>query len=86
MFTILKRIIFNQLKHEKERLFLVYPPSSTIGIVVGEDEVTGEIKFYIGVGSGVDEGADERMILEMGARIHPELLADFFERNGKFKV
>ena len=37
-----------------------------IGMVVGEDEVTGEKKAYIGIGAGGSEAHDSQHILERG--------------------
>jgi len=41
-----------------------------IGIVYGEDEITGERKAYIGTGYGEDEGLDVRIICANGAKFH----------------
>lgn len=43
------------------------------GIVIGEAE-DGKRKAYIGIGDGIDEKADERFILEWGAKLPPDLL------------
>lgn len=37
-----------------------------IGIVVGEEDVTGDRKAYIGVASGANEKADQESILGLG--------------------
>lgn len=37
-----------------------------IGIVVGEDNVTGDRKAYIGIGHGADEKVDTEAILAWG--------------------
>ena len=42
---------------------------STIGIVIGTDEVTGEKKAYIGTGKGFDEDQDAKHISVTGARV-----------------
>lgn len=39
-----------------------------IGIVIGEDEITGERKAYIGVGNGEDEERDSKSIAGTGAK------------------
>ena len=44
------------------------PP--TIGIVIGEDDITKERKAYIGTGAGYDEGADAEKIAETGAPLY----------------
>ena len=41
-----------------------------IGIIVAEDETTGERKAYIGTGDGVDEYADALKITKHGAKLH----------------
>lgn len=46
--------------------------SGIIGIVVGEDDVTGETKAYIGVGTGESAAVDSKRINEWGAKITPE--------------
>lgn len=43
------------------------PESRVIGIVVGEDEVTGKHKAYIGLGAGDNENSDAQQILNHGA-------------------
>ena len=45
-----------------------------IGIVIGEDEITGEKKAYIGVGAGFEEGSDVISISERGAKVSPQIL------------
>ena len=44
---------------------------STLGIIVGEDEITGEAKAYLGTAQGYDEEADAKHILETGAKFYP---------------
>lgn len=41
----------------------------TIGIVSGLDEITGEIKIYIGSAQGYNQSNDEEHILKTGAKI-----------------
>ncbi len=43
----------------------------TLGIVMGEDEVTKERKAYIGVAEGYDEHTDTRIIADTGVKIYP---------------
>lgn len=45
-----------------------------IGIVIGEDEITGERKAYIGVGNGESEERDSKSIAGTGAKFHLETL------------
>lgn len=40
-----------------------------VGIVVGEDEITGEGKAYIGVAAGLDQVADAKHIAQRGAKL-----------------
>lgn len=42
----------------------------TIGIVIGEDEKTGERKAFIGAGHGVNEKEDAVFISSYGAKVH----------------
>jgi hypothetical protein len=44
-----------------------------IGIVMGEDDVTRKRKAYIGVGLGVNEAFDERLIVQNGAKFPAEI-------------
>lgn len=46
-----------------------------IGIVIGEDETTGERKAYIGIASGFHTEMDKRMIAANGAPFTPEIAA-----------
>ena len=41
--------------------------TGTIGVVVGEDNVTKEKKAYIGVAAGFDQDADTKTVMELGA-------------------
>lgn len=45
----------------------------TIGIVYGEDEVTGDKKAYIDTVPGFDEGTDIHKIQENGAKFPAEI-------------
>jgi len=40
-----------------------------IGIVVAEDEATGERKAYVGTGAGQDEYTDAHSIIKRGAKL-----------------
>lgn len=44
-----------------------------IGIVIGEDEMTGERRAYIGVGNGEDEERDSKSIAGTGAKFGIEM-------------
>jgi len=41
----------------------------TVGIIVGEDELTGERKAYIGVGAGFNQAIDRESILDGGQKL-----------------
>jgi len=47
----------------------------TVGIVVGEDELTKERKAYIGVAGGYNQEADKKSILEGGRKLSSSFLA-----------
>ena len=51
-------------------------PRTTIGIVVGEDEVSGERKGYIGTGSGFNMERDIQHIARDGAPVDPAILTE----------
>lgn len=57
-------------------------PAGLIGIVECKDEITKEIKYYIGIGYGVNEEADARYIQRNGTRIYPEII---FKQIGKYR-
>ena len=42
-----------------------------VGIVIGEDEVTGERKAYVGIGEGVSMDQDIKAIAEYGCPLTP---------------
>jgi hypothetical protein len=46
-----------------------------IGIVIGEDDVTGECKAYVGAGEGVSREDDIQSISTYGAKLTPEIAA-----------
>ncbi len=51
--------------------------TGTIGVVMAEDEHTGEIKFYMGAAQGLNERIDINLIANSGAPI-PELAGWMF--------
>lgn len=53
--------------------------SSTIGIVVGEDEVTGKRKAYMNVVPGFDEDRDIKAIATRGWPVMPAQLREVLE-------
>lgn len=48
----------------------------TIGVVVGEDDVTGKHKGYIGIVSGYDEDFDKKKVAELGSPVDPKTLRE----------
>lgn len=52
--------------------------SLTIGVVLGQDEVTGQKKAYIGYGRGRDEGEDSGFIASHGSPIPLEAVGVLF--------
>jgi hypothetical protein len=56
---------------------------TTIGVVVGEDEVTGERKAYIGRGDGIDQAADTKAIAELGARVNRGVVREILKELGE---
>lgn len=50
----------------------------TVGIVIGEDEVTGKRKAYVGIGDGFDEKVDAEHILEWGCPLYPGTIHRIF--------
>lgn len=51
-----------------DKIWFTQMGGGLIGIIVGEDEATKEIKAYIGTGSGMAENADAQAIAERGAK------------------
>lgn len=49
-----------------------------VGIVFGEDEVTGAKKAYIGTEPGGDQQSDERRIAEHGAKLTEEMAENIY--------
>jgi len=48
----------------------------TIGIVTGEDELTGQKKAYIGTALGFDENLDTHHIAKTGSPVYPTQLEE----------
>ena len=46
-----------------------------IGIVVGQDDVSGERKAYVGAGQGISRQDDIQSISTYGAKLTPEIAA-----------
>lgn len=55
----------------KETIWFTTHFGETIGVVLGEDNVTKVKKAYMGIGDGKDPEFDEKKILEWGTRIDP---------------
>lgn len=49
-----------------------------IGIIVAEDETTGERKAYVGTGKGIDEWADAYLIVERGANLRTHVAYEIY--------
>lgn len=62
---VLKNLMLNE--------FMNVIITTIIGIVKCEDDVTKEIKWYIGDGGGVDENTDAEFIHQFGARLFPNM-------------
>ena len=50
------------------------------GIVVTEDEVTGERRGYVGVAFGLDEDVDANMVKDWGVKLFPRVLRDILAK------
>lgn len=51
-----------------------------VGIVIGEEEFTGERKAFIGVGNGRNENADTEAIIAWGIRLSVAVLQDIIKK------
>lgn len=51
--------------------------TDTIGIVSGLDEITGEVKIYIGTAPGYSEQNDAQHILKTGAKLNSLDITNF---------
>jgi len=51
-----------------------FTSGKTTGIVIGQDEVTGKCKGYIGTAAGANELSDATHILEYGSPVDPLML------------
>lgn len=58
--------------------------SGMIGIVVGQDKVTGQRKGYIGAAPGFDEDEDTKIVAERGSPVNSKILTEIADYlNGK---
>ncbi|KKN87007.1 hypothetical protein LCGC14_0262760 [marine sediment metagenome] len=55
----------------------------SFGIILAEDETTGERTLYAGVIAGFDQQADEQTILSWGNRVNLEMLRGLLARAKK---
>jgi hypothetical protein len=55
----------------------------TLGIVTGEDKITGVKKAYIGQVSGTDEDMDAKHVTEHGTPLHPSILKSVLQDLGE---
>lgn len=53
--------------------------NGTIGVVIGEDKLTGERKGYIGMAGGHNQQADIEVILEYGSPISIPILQEILQ-------
>lgn len=53
--------------------FASFDMLGVVGVVMGEDDVTGEKKAYIGNAPGTNEQRDAERIAETGAKLTPEI-------------
>lgn len=52
------------------------------GLVVGEDELTGEKMAYIGVVSGSNEGMDTQEVAQWGCKVNLRRLNEIIKKHG----
>lgn len=43
-----------------------------LGIIKGKDSITNEIKFYVGLGTGISQKEDIKKIVRFGTKYTPE--------------
>jgi len=55
----------------------------SFGIILAEDETTGERKLYAGVAAGFDQQADEQAILSWGNKVNIGLLEGLIAKTKK---
>ena len=53
--------------------------NGTIGVVKAKDEITGEIKCYIGTGLGQSVEDDTRHIMQRGSKITKEMFQELIK-------
>lgn len=55
-------------------------PTSTglIGIIIAQDNITEETKYYMGVGVGINEQDDVKTILERGTKLNFNRMRNIF--------
>jgi len=54
--------------------------SGTIGVVIGEDEITGDMEAYIGLAAGVNQETDTEMLRKWGTPLSPAVLQEIVAR------
>lgn len=64
-------------------VWFTLPDGTLIGVVLGEDQYTKKRKAYIGIGTGADEEADIKKIMEHGAPLAKQPLQRILDRLGK---
>ena len=65
-----------------EAVWFSTPRIGALGIVCAEND-SGEKKFYLGVGDGIDLNTDIQSIMDWGAKLDPEYVKAFFDKHLK---
>ena len=55
----------------------------SFGIVLGQDEITGEFKVYAGIATCLNQQADEELILSYGNKVNIAMLMSMISRVAK---
>ena len=63
-------------KMKKIADYWFHSPGGLCGVIVAEDEFTGERKAYVGVGAGVDYTADRERVLALGTKLPQTRIED----------
>ena len=54
--------------------YTLSPDGYCIGIIKTIDEITGEVKFRIGLGTGTNQTLDEEFIRDYGDKFYPDII------------
>lgn len=79
-----KRLVEGDARMKIKRIYWFSAGDRPIGIVVGEDEITGARRGYINTVSGLNEASDIQHIAETGTPIDPNMLNEivYYLRGG----